>query len=182
MLYISKGILRGKRRDHLIVAWRGDKYDLHGNDARLWLGGHSDTSLAEAAQLENLTNLGLVETGDTDGPRQIYHLLTNCAASPAPWRFPRRPLRRMERLLWRWIDRAGMHLTLAELVFLLERHNRPVPELLGEVNKSALMEIICSAESVDDRLLESRMEDAFDRDAVVEALLGLLRKRYIMLI
>jgi len=179
MLYISKGTLRRKKgRDHLIVTWRGDEYSLYGNDARLWLSARCDTSLAEAAQLKNLANLGLVETGDTDGPLNIYRLLTNCAACPAPWRCPRWPLRRRERVLWQWIDRAGLHLTLTELVFLLEHDIHPVPELLGEANKHALMEIICP----DDRLLEARMEDAFDRDTVVEALLGLLRKKYITLV
>ena len=183
MLYISKGLLRGKSgRDHITVAWRGNEYDLEGETARLWLAGRRDTALAEARSLQKLTNLGLADTADTDGPLNIYRLLTNCVTCPAPPRFPRRPLRRTERLLWRWIRRAGLRLTLAELVFLLEQDIRPVPELLGERNRQALTEVIYNTENIADRLLENRMEDAFGRDAVVEALLGLLRKKYIMLI
>jgi len=178
-LYISKGILRGKQgHNHLIISWRGDEYELCGNDARLWLSGRCDTSLAEDALLKRLAKLGLVETGDTDGLLHIYRLLTNCAACPAPWRFPRWPLRRREWVLWRWINRAGIHLTLAELVFLLEHGIHPVPELLGEANKGALLQIL----NPDDRLLEARMENAFDRDAVVDSLLALLRKKYISLV
>jgi len=179
MLYISKGNLHSKKaRDLLTVTWRGDEYALHGNDARLWLAGRSETWLADATHLNSLANLGLVETGDTDGPLNIYRLLTNCAACPAPWRRPRWPLRRKERVLWQWINQAGLHLTLAELVFLLEHNIRPVPELLGKANKYALLKII----NPDDLLLEARMEDAFDRDEVVESLLALLRKKYIMLV
>ena len=179
MLYISKGILLCQTsNDHIIVAWRGDDYFLSGSDARLWLAGRCDTSLAEAARLKYLANIGLAETGDTDGPLHIYRLLTNCAAYPAPWRFPRWPLRRRERMLWQWINRAGIHLTLAELVFLLEQDIHPEPELLGEANKDALLQII----NPDDLLLEARMEDAFDRDAVVDSLLALLRKKYISLV
>jgi len=57
-----------------------------------------------------------------------------------------------------------------------------VPGLLGPGNRQALTEMIYNTENIEDRLLENRMEDAFGRDTVVEALLGLLRKNYIMLI
>jgi hypothetical protein len=183
MLYISKGLLRGNTGDgHITVAWRGNEYDLEGENARLWLVGRYETALAEARSLAKLANLGLVDTADADGPLNIYRLLTNCVVSPAPPRFPRWPLRRTERLLWRWIRRAGLRLTLAELVFLLEQDICPVPELLGEANRQALTEVIYNTENIEDRMLENRMEEAFGRDAVVEALLGLLRKQYIMLI
>jgi len=183
MLYISKGIPRGRvGRERLTVAWRGNEYDLEGDNARLWLEGCHDTALAEAGQLTTLINLGLIDTADADGPLNIYRLLTNCVVCPGPPRFLRWPLRRTEWRLWRWIMRAGFHLSLAELVFLLEEDVRPVPELLGEANRQALVEMIYTTETIADRLLEARMEDAFGRDAVVEALLGLLRKQYIMLI
>ena len=183
MLYISKGILHGKAsRDHITVSWRGNEYDLEGENARLWLEGRHETALAETQLLAKLANLGLVDTTDTDGPLNIYQLLTNCVVCSAPSHFPRWPLRRTEQLLWRWIRRAGLRLTLAELVFLLEGDIRPMPELLGENNRQALTEVIYNTENIADRLLETRMEDAFGRDAVVEALLGLLRKKYIMLI
>jgi len=183
MLYISKGIPRGSAgHERLTVAWRGGEYDLEGGNARLWLAGRRDTALADAAQLAKLANLGLVDTTENDGPLHIYRLLTNCVVCPAPAHFPRWPLRRTERLLWRWIWRAGFRLSLAELVFLLEQDIRPIPELLGEANRQALVEVIYSTETIADRVLEAHMEDAFGRDAVVEALLGLLRKQYIMLI
>ena len=183
MLYISKGIPRGRAgHGRLTVAWRGNEYALEGDDARLWLEGRFDTALAEAGQLATLITLGLVDAVDTDVPLNIYRLLTNCVICPGPPRFPRCPLRWTEWLLWRWIRRAGFHLSLAELVFLLEKDVRPVPELLGEVNRQALVEMIYTIETIADRLLEAHMEDAFGRDAVVEALLGLLRKHYIMLI
>ena len=183
MLYISKGLLRGNTGNgHITIAWRGNEYDLEGENARLWLAGRYETALAEPQPLAKLANLGLVDTADADGPLNIYCLLTNCVVCPAPPRFPCWPLRRTERLLWRWIRRSGLRLTLAELVFLLEEDIHPVPELLGLSNRLALTAMIYNTENIEDRLLENRMEDAFGRDAVVEALLGLLRKQYIMLI
>jgi len=183
MLYISKGHLQAQTNDgQIIVAWRGKKYDLESNNALLWLRGRGDTALTGASQLTELANLGLVETTDTDSPLNIYRLLTNCVACPAPLLTLRWPLRWTERLLWRWIRHAGLRLSTAELIFLLEEDVRPVPELLGESNRQTLMEMIYTAKTATDRLLEARMEDAFGRDAVVEALLELLRKKYINLI
>ena len=183
MLYISKGLLRRKTgNDHIIVAWRGNEYDLDGENARLWLAGSRDTALADAQLLNTLATFGLVDTAESNDPLGIYRLLTNCVTCLASPRFPRWPLRRTERLLWRWIRRAGLRLTLAELVFLLEEDICPVPELLGLSNRQALTEMIYNMENIADRLLETRMEEAFGRDAVVEALLGLLRKKYIILI
>lgn len=183
MLYISKGLLREKRNHgQLTVALRGNQYDLEDEPAKLWLTGFRETALAGTPQLKKLAELGLVEMIDTDGPISIYRLLSNCIICPAPLHFPRWPLRLTERLLWRWIRCAGMNLSLAELTFLLEEDIRFAPELLGEENRQALVEMIYTTETIADRLLEAHMEDAFGRDAVVEALLGLLRKQYIMLI
>jgi len=183
MLYISKGLLfRKSDGGRITVAWRGNEYGLEGENARLWLAGRRDTALAEAWSLQKLVNLGLADMADTDCPLNIYRLLTNCVTCPAPPRFPRWLLRRTERLLWRWIRRAGLRLTLAELIFLLEEDIRPVPGLLGPGNRQALTEMIYNTENIEGRLLENRMEDAFGRDSVVEAILGLLRKQYIMLI
>ena len=55
-------------------------------------------------------------------------------------------------------------------------------ELLGPANRQALVETIYSTETIADGILEARMEEAYARDEVVTAVLGLLRKRRIFLI
>ena len=182
MLYISKGISREVGGGKIIVNWRGKEFELKGEEARLWRHGCFDSSLASAGALETLMNLGLVETAEEDTPLCLYRMLTNCIICSAPMRLLRWPTRLLEWRLLRWIRRAGLRLSLAELVFLLEEGVRFVPELLGEDNRQTLVESIYNTETIADGILECRMEQAFSRDYVVTAVLGLLRKRRIFLI
>jgi len=182
MLYISKGIPRKSSKGKITINWRGREFTLEGAEARLWQLGCFDSSLASAQSLEALVNLSLVETAEEDTPLCLYRLLTNCVICPAPMRLLRWPLRLLEWRILRWIKRAGLRLTLAELVFLLEEGIRFIPELLGEENRQALVECIYNTETITDGILESRMEEAFSRDYVVTAVLDLLRKRRIFLI
>jgi len=181
MLYISKGIPR-EAGNGILVNWRGKEFKLEGAEARLWQLGCFDSSLASVHSLEALINLGLVEAAEEDTPLCLYRLLTNCIICPAPWRPLRWPMRPSEWRLWRWIKRAGHRLWTAELVYLFEAGIRPRAELLGEENGQALTEAIYNTENIFDGILEARMEDAFARDDVVTAALGLLRKRRIFLI
>jgi len=182
MLYISKGISRKAGKGKIIVFWRGKEFALEGAEARLWQFGCFDSSLASARSLEALVSLSLVETAEEDTLLCLYRLLTNCVICPAPLRLPRWPLRRSERYLWRWIKKAGHRLWTAELVYLFEAGILPRAELLGEENGQALTEAIYNTENIIDGILEARMEEAFSRDYVVTAVLGLLRKRRIFLI
>jgi len=182
MLYISKGIPKKAGQGKITVDWRGKEFTLEGVEARLWQLGCFDSSLAGADTLDALARLGLVETAEKDTPLCLYRLLTNCAICVAPIRLLRWPLCFSEWRLWRWIKRAGYRLWLAELVFLSEKGVRPRMELLGPENKQALVETIYTTETIFDGILETRMEEAFSRDDVVAALLGLLRKRRIFLI
>lgn len=177
MLYISKGALRDGT-----IAWRGKEFQLEGEQLQLWRQGHCDATLASASQLETLLHLGLVEITESDDPASLYRLLTRCVICPISPCWLRLPLRRTERQLWRWVTCAGLHLSLAELTCLLEEGVRPVPELLGAENRQALVETIYTTETIADGLLEARMEEAWGRDAVVAAVLGLLRKRRIYLL
>jgi hypothetical protein len=109
-------------------------------------------------------------------------LLTNCVVCPVTsavcaglWDNP-------ERHLWRWLTKAGLKLTMAELTFLSEHGVEPVPELLGPDNRQALTEIIYTAETIADSILEARMENSPAREQTVRSVLKLLRKDKIFLI
>lgn len=183
MLYISKGIPHpGSDRNHIVVSWRGKEYPLAGVEARLWRQGRFDTALADSKPLAHLHDLGLVDTVEGDQPLLMFRLLTQCAICPVKPCLSFWPLHRTEHRLLRWIRRAGLRLTFAELVYLVEQDFRPVPELLGVENRQALTEAIYNTETIADGLLEARMENAFARNETVEAVLGLLRKRRIFLI
>ena len=71
---------------------------------------------------------------------------------------------------------------MAELVFLEEHGVKPVPELLGEENSQALTEAIYTQENIQDHILEAQMEHAFCRDRMVKAVLGLLKKRRVLVL
>ena len=82
----------------------------------------------------------------------------------------------------KWIREAGLRLTMAELVFLLEHAIAPLPPLLGPDNRQSLTERIYTQENIFDNILETQMEHAAARDEVVDALLRLLEKRRILLL
>ena len=186
MIYLSKGIpILKQTKTDLSVSYCGRLHKLTGEQSALWLGGqHGPGDVSGPGQTEALrtmAELGIIEYTDNDDSA-LFRLLTNCVICPV--RVKRKPalLNRRERYLWRWIRLAGLRLTIAELVFLAEQEIKPVPELLGEGNRQPLTEMIYTTETIPDGILESLMEAASARDAVVHAVLGLLRKKKIYLI
>jgi hypothetical protein len=77
--------------------------------------------------------------------------------------------------------KAGIRLSVAELVFLVE-HQVSDQDLLYEKNRQKLVETIYTDETVQDNLLEHQMEQAEHRDEVVEALVQLLKKKKILIV
>ena len=87
----------------------------------------------------------------------------------------------LERQLDTWMRKAGIRLSVAELVFLVE-HQVSDQDLLYEKNRQKLVETIYTDETVQDNLLEHQMEQAEHRDEVVEALVQLLKKKKILIV
>ena len=81
-----------------------------------------------------------------------------------------------------WITGAGIRLTTAELTFLLEHEIKPMPNLLYEKNRQALVETIYTKDNICDNILECQMENAKCRNKVVTLLLMLLRKKRIVML
>ena len=187
MIYLSKGILPWRPSETTVsVSYCGALHKLNGVQAALWLNGQHKPGYTENpeqdAALQLLSELGIAECGDGADDATIFRLLTNCSICPVRVKTNISFLNPLERRLWRWITRAGLRLTMAELVYLVERDVLPAPELLGEANRQSLTEAIYTTETIYDGILEGRMERSPARDKAVLAILGLLRKQKIFLI
>jgi len=187
MIFLSKGIpVRRTRTGDVDVSHCGALHKLTGQAATVWLGSlyqpcHTQTADQESA-LNELAEMGLVEISSTTEAPAVFRLLTNCVLCPHD-SVPILPIiNRTERRVWKWITRAGLRLTMAELVFLIEKDIRPVPDLLGETNRQPLTELIYTADTIYDSILECQMEHSPEQDKTVQAVLGLLRKRKIFLL
>lgn len=77
---------------------------------------------------------------------------------------------------------AGLRLSTAELIFLMENNILPSTSLLYEENRQALVETIYTKNNIFDNILETQMEKAQCRDKIVNVLLKLLYKRRIVVL
>lgn len=187
MRYISKGAVARKCTEEILYVSRcGSDYALSKPMSTLWLEGRFGISQTrselEEVKLVHLVNIGLAEVAEDDSALAVYRMLTRCVILPARLKRLCRRLNPTERDLWTWISRAGLCLTMAELVFLCSNGIHPAPELLGEGNRQSLTERIYTADTIGDNLLEIEMEKASARDAAVDAVLGLLRKKRLVLV
>lgn len=188
MKYISKGVVVEKSTEAILNITRcGVNFQLTGEQAALWLNGRFGFAEADDGNpilhkaLTHLLRQELVEPAE-NGTVGEYRALTQCVIVPAKVSGCRGLLSKEERRLLKWIREAGLRLTMAELVFLTENGVAPEEHLLGEKNRQRLTEEIYTADTIFDNILESKMEHAKSRDAVVRTVLQLLRKKRILLL
>jgi hypothetical protein len=186
MVYISKGIVcKESGINNLHVSRCGGKYNLLGDKAKLWLAGRF--RLAYAADsvgqsgLRELESIGLVEAMEPNKTAS-YRLLTNCVIckeNPIA-SFPL--LNKTEKFIWKWIRNAGFKLTISELVYLVEQNIMPGTEFFGEKNWHTLINAIYTPEISSDCILDAKMAESSARNSTVSAVLGLLKKKHIILV
>lgn len=80
------------------------------------------------------------------------------------------------------IRKAGIRLSTAEIVYLYEKKIKPSKELIYKQNQRALIERIYTVDNIEDNILEVQMEKASTRDDVIDAIIGLLKKKFIILL
>lgn len=187
MTYLSKGILMWAPTDKgITVSHCGKSHRLSQPMAELWLAGQYGTNTTQ--ELRHLTNvsllseLGIVSYTAQDDSAGIFRLLTNCAICVVRAKPRFAFLNSRERRVLRWLKRAGLRLTMAELVYLTEHNVKPVPAILGEENRQRLTEVIYTQKTIPDGILESITEKSPARDQAVQAVLGLLRKGKVFLV
>ena len=186
MKYISIGAVLNEGTEHILdVAHGGAQFRLTGEKARLWLNGRLGFNEVfnpmHLTMLEQLFKMGLVIK--CDGSRaEEFRALCKCTIVPAEHNHPYWFLRSDEKAVLQWIRNAGLVLSMAELVYLVER-NVPLDEkLLGSNHAQALVERIYTRDTVYNNILENQMERANSRSRVKKAILGLLRKKRIVLL
>ncbi len=186
MLYVSKGIPeKGGLTPQLRIVIGGQTFTLFGQEEELWLRGRLDlartASEQEAQTVRSLFRSGLVESSAQDDPAARYSLLCRCILAPVK-PSKRNALRRDEKIILDWLIGAGIRLSMPELVCLFDHHVRPTKDLLGEDNQQNLLKQIYPDEGEGAETLEERMLHAKTRDAVVDAVLGLLKKKRVVLL
>ena len=186
MIYLSKGLALRHSGEILTVSHLGGEYELTGARAEVWERGRRGSIDAmntnQFTAVCELAEQGLIETSADAGHDSYYRLLTNCVICPVKnWdlTISWSPL---ECTVWKWLTKAGLRLTIAELVFLIEQRINPSPNLLGDSNRQALTESIYTRETIFDGILESRMEQSPARDKTVNAVLSLLRRKKLILV
>lgn len=188
MKYISKGLVVEGSTEHILKIQRGGyEFQLTGDRARLWLNGRFGVADADGTnpryvkELLHLKRVGLTEPVGEE-PEGVYRAMTQCVLVPAKAGRLRAPLNPLESQTLLWLREAGLRLTMAELVCLREHGIAPSAELLGEENRQALTETIYTQETIFDNVLEAQMERAACREEMVRAVLGLLKKKRIVLL
>ena len=186
MKYISIGAVLNEGTEHILdVTHGGAKFRLTGEKARLWINGRLGFTEAfnpmHLNLLEQLFKMGLVIK--CDGSRaEEFRALTKCTIVPAECNHPYWFLRSDEKTVLQWIRNAGLVLSIAELVYLIDRNVPMEEKLLGSGNAQALVERIYTKDTVYNNILENQMERAASRNRVDKAVLGLLRKKRIVLL
>lgn len=186
MEYISLGTALGRPSGNIMgVSHCGQKFRLAKEKAVLWQNGRYGFAEADGAAesriLKELAGMGLVVPVN-GGKQGKYRALTGCVICPAGRLFPYAGLTGKQKTVMRWLSKAGLCLTMAELVYLADKGIKPVPALLGAGNRQALVETIYTRETVFDNLLENEMAEAAACGETVEAVEGLLRAKRIILL
>lgn len=187
MLYLSKGVVQPKSSiENLWLEHGGKQFQLQGVEAAVWLKGRFGfmvtDSEAEEQVVMRLSDKGLIEMEEKADSISKYRILTRCVCCPARQRGRiSSRLNERERQIYTWLQKAGIRLSVAELVFLQEHQITADSGMLGIRNRQKLIETIYTNDNIQDNLLEHQMEKAECRDEVVEVLMQLLKKKKVLI-
>ena len=188
MLYISKGMVCPESETGNLFLERGNqKFQLQGREAAVWLKGRFGFDMTESEAEEQavryLAGDGLAEMEVEADSVYKYRILTRCVFCPVKQnRHMSSRLSGLERQLDTWMRKAGIRLSVAELVFLQEHRITADSGMFGIRNRQKLIETIYTKDNIQDNLLEHQMEQAECCDEVVEALMQLLKKKKIVIV
>lgn len=187
MMYISKGIVKeGSTQQRLTVCYGGSEFVLTGKEAQIWLDGrYGVASIPDQnadQQIGHMHRMGLVECEGDDSPVNRYRLLTRCILVPSRKTGLSIFRSKTERQILYWLRNAGIRLSTAELVYLIDREVKPVAALLYAENRQSLIERIYTKGTITDGLLESKMEKAVYRDEIISSILDLIAKKRLVVL
>lgn len=188
MIYLSKGVVQPKSSiENLWLERGGKQFQLQGAEATIWLKGRFGFMVIESEKEEQavicLVDKGLAEMEEEADSISRYRILTRCVCCPVRQRgHMSSRLNEQERQIDTWLQKAGIRLSVAELVFLQEHQITADSGMFGISNRQKLIETIYTKDNIQDNLLEHQMEKAECRDEVVEALMQLLKKKKILIV
>ena len=186
MLYLSKGVVQPKSSiENLWLERGGKQFQLQGAEAAVWLKGRFGFMVTDSETEEvvmRLADKDLIEMEEKADSISKYRILTRCVCCPARQRGRiSSRLNERERQIYTWFQKAGIRLSVAELVFLQEHQITADSGMLGIRNRQKLIETIYTNDNIQDNLLEHQMEKAECRDEVVETLMQLLKKKKVLI-
>ena len=186
MKYISIGAVMTEGTEHILTVCRGNnKFTLTGDLANVWLAGRLGFAEVEKPTeqqaVQQLIKMGLAVIS-RGYPMAEYRTLTQCTIVPAERKYPFLGLSGMEKTVLQWLREAGLVLSMAELVYLIDRNVPLEPKYLGSNNTQTLVERIYTKDTIFDNILENQMERAAMREKTVNTVLSLLRKKRIVLL
>ena len=188
MLYLSKGVVCKNSTDNQLRIARGNTViTISGTEAEVWLKGRFEmiTFADDASRtdiVKSLADRGLAEYEVHSDPVGQYRILSRCICCAAKTGLFNKRLSKAEKTVLEWLTKAGIRLSTAELIFLMENKIKLVSSLLFEENSQALIETIYTQNNIFDNILENQMEKADCRDEMVTVLLKLLYKRRIAIL
>lgn len=187
MLYLSKGIAKKNSTAKSVQVLRGGQcIGLSETEADVWLNGRFSFSCSktptEDHSLQRLIHMGLAEGEPEENGDAGYWILTRCICCPAQAAKSWFGLSATEKTILFWLINAGIRLSTAELIYLLEYKIKATPDLLYPQNRQSLIETIYTADTIADNILENQMAAAKCRDGVIQALLSLLKKKKIWML
>lgn len=188
MIYLSKGLIRKDYAKSKPAIARGNSiFILDGLEAEIWLEGQFKiASLPEKKDYEDalfsLCSKGLAEFEYQSDMINQFRLLSRCICCPSKSKIIGAPFNKCEKTAIKWLSKAGINLTTAELTYLFEHSIMPISPLLSEDNRQALVETIYNKNNIYDNILESQMEKAACRNEVITVILTLLQKKRIVML
>lgn len=187
MIYLSKGILcRYIHEHHIVVRQIDTPKELFGLDARLWMNGRYGFRITQSREEETavkvLAERWYVCCEQDNNPCSQYRILTRCLLYPSRRKMRLPLINRTERKIYRWIKKAGLNLSIAELICLEEKGIEPKREMLYKKNAQKLHDVIYPGSITYAYSLENRMKNSLMRKQTVEAVVGLIQKQRLIVL
>lgn len=187
MVYLSKGIVQKNSTKQLLQISRcGQSFQLTGIEATLWLNGRFEFAVAKGTEqeraLDHLNRMGLTESEPENTTISQYRILIRCICCPTDFFKREFRLSDVEKTILYWLRNAGIRLSVAEFIYLIENHVQLNSKLIHEENRQALIELIYTHNTIEDNILENMMENAKCRDEVIRVLQKLLNKKKILIL
>lgn len=147
MYYLSKGLLLKDNGDTGKIYTHGGILNVSRSELDVWKESRTKIVCADGSPAEKMIRQmvvsGLVDISDLDDEDKAKaELFFNSIPLINKNSTPAHVVTFAEVTVYNWILKAGIHLTTAELTYLLMKHIAPTPEITGKDNVQKLVSIL----------------------------------------